>query len=107
MNVIMKFGGTSVADAEAMRRVIAIVRTHLASHPGANPPVVVVSAHIGVAGGLVSGDALAEVTSRLEHEFGELTTMVRTLAGIREVSPRSTDAILAMGERALAAACVS
>ena len=30
MNVIMKFGGTSVADAEAMDRVIAIVRDHLA-----------------------------------------------------------------------------
>ena len=44
MNVIMKFGGTSVADAEAMTRVINIVRGQLASNPGDKPPVVVVSA---------------------------------------------------------------
>ena len=44
MNVIMKFGGTSVADAEAMTRVINIVRDHIARHPGSRLPIVVVSA---------------------------------------------------------------
>ena len=33
MNVIMKFGGTSVADADAMTRVINIVSGHIAKHP--------------------------------------------------------------------------
>ena len=33
MNVVMKFGGTSVADAEAMNRVIAIVRRQLEANP--------------------------------------------------------------------------
>jgi aspartate kinase len=133
VNVIMKFGGTSVADAEAMRRVIGIVKDERAEHPSARPPAVVVSAmskvtdrlvelgrltgeglaedgvrivsdllarHVQVAGGLVSGPALATLTADLEREFAELTGMVRTLAPLREVSPRSTDAILAMGELA-------
>ena len=41
-NVVMKFGGTSVADADAIRRLIAIVSAQ-AARTGA-PPVVVVSA---------------------------------------------------------------
>ena len=40
------------------------------------------------------------MTSRLEREFGDLTMMVRTLASTRDVSPRSMDAIMAMGELA-------
>jgi len=133
VNVIMKFGGTSVADADAMRRVISIVRHQLEKHAGAQTPVVVVSAmskvtdrlvevgrlageghgdeaagilsdllqrHIGVAAGLISDSELPDATARLQREFGELTAMVRSLASIREVSPRSTDAILAMGELA-------
>ena len=43
MSVIMKFGGTSVADAEAIGRVVAIVERELAAR-SADPPVVVVSA---------------------------------------------------------------
>jgi aspartokinase len=39
----MKFGGTSVADAEAITRLIAIVREHH-TRAGAGAPVVVVSA---------------------------------------------------------------
>jgi aspartate kinase len=129
----MKFGGTSVADADAMRRVISIVRTQMQGHAASKPPVVVVSAmskvtdrlvevgrlagegqadeaarilsdllhrHVGVAAGLVSDVELSAVTTRLEREFNELTHMVRSLASIREVSPRSADAILAMGELA-------
>ena len=41
-NVVMKFGGTSVADADAIRRLIAIVSAQ-AARSGV-PPVVVVSA---------------------------------------------------------------
>jgi aspartate kinase len=44
VNVIMKFGGTSVADAEAMRRVLNIVRRQADASAAATPPVVVVSA---------------------------------------------------------------
>ena len=144
MNVVMKFGGTSVADADAMRRVISIAKNQRAAHPDDRPPVVVVSAmskvtdrlveigrltnegkgdeanrlvsellerHLAVARGLVSGGALTELSAELEREFSELSTIVRTLAPLHEVSPRSTDAILAMGElassRIVAAACAA
>jgi aspartate kinase len=58
VNVIMKFGGTSVADADAMNRVIGIVQGALAASRSA-PPVVVVS-------------AMSKVTDRL-IESGRLT----------------------------------
>ena len=133
MNVIMKFGGTSVADAEAMGRVIAIVREQIAANPNDKLPVIVVSAmskvtdrlietgrlagigdtagaaktmddllerHIGVAGGLVSGDRLAALTAQLREDFAAETTAVRQLAARSEVTPRDHDALVAMGELA-------
>jgi aspartate kinase len=133
VNVVMKFGGTSVADADAVRRVVGIVRNQLEAHPEDKPPVVVVSAmskvtdrlveagrlagqgaaddaanllaellkrHLTVAGALLGGEALAALSVKLEQEFSELTAMVRALSALHEVSPRSTDAILAMGELA-------
>lgn len=79
MNVIMKFGGTSVADAEAMARVIAIVRGQWERYPASRPPVVVVSAMSKVTDTLVeigrlaaAGDATAVAaqveTLRARHE---------------------------------------
>ena len=59
MNVIMKFGGTSVADAEAMTRVINIVRDHIARHPRHSLPVVVVSAMSKVTDRLIESGRLA------------------------------------------------
>jgi aspartate kinase len=59
VNVIMKFGGTSVADAEAMTRVINIVRDQIARHPGSRLPVVVVSAMSKVTDRLVETGRLA------------------------------------------------
>jgi aspartate kinase len=133
VNVIMKFGGTSVADAEAMGRVIAIVREQIAANPNDKLPVIVVSAmskvtdrlietgrlagigdtagaaktmddllerHIGVAGGLVSGDRLAALTAQLREDFAAETTAVRQLAARSEVTPRDHDALVAMGELA-------
>jgi aspartate kinase len=59
VNVIMKFGGTSVADAEAMRRVMAIVKDHLSRSDRATPPVVVVSAMSKVTDRLIESARLA------------------------------------------------
>ena len=59
MNVIMKFGGTSVADAEAMSRVINIVRDHRTRFPHSTLPVVVVSAMSKVTDRLVETGRLA------------------------------------------------
>jgi aspartate kinase len=133
VNVIMKFGGTSVADAEAMTRVMNIVRQQLAANPADRPPAVVVSAmskvtdrlvetgrlagerqgdaaarllsdlcarHITVASGLVSGTALDVLTRQLTDDFDALTARVRAWASNGDVSPRSTDELLAMGELA-------
>src|SRR5579862_512315 len=53
--VIMKFGGTSVEDAAAIRRLIGIVRSRLDSRP-----VIVVSALAGVTDQLLeAGNAAA------------------------------------------------
>ena len=74
-SVVMKFGGTSVADAEAMARVVNIVRNQWESQPkGGKPPVVVVSALSKVTDGLIrttdlvrSGDGIkaAELVKEL------------------------------------------
>jgi aspartate kinase len=131
VNVIMKFGGTSVADAEAMSRVIAIVRRQIETGPADPPPVVVVSAmskvtdrlidtgriaaegnadgasklladllerHLAAARALVGGELLVQLESGLQGDFSELTATVRELVAHRELSPRSHDALVAMGE---------
>ena len=55
----MKFGGTSVADAEAMNRVAGIVRGQIARNPGDAMPVVVVSAMSKVTDRLIECGRLA------------------------------------------------
>lgn len=74
MNVIMKFGGTSVADADAMKRVVGIARSELSSAPADKPPVVVVSAMSKVTDRLIEtarqasigqGDEAAELLGQL------------------------------------------
>jgi aspartate kinase len=61
VNVIMKFGGTSVADAEAMGRVIAIVRHQIAANPKDKLPVIVVSAMSKVTDRLIETGRLAGI----------------------------------------------
>lgn len=83
--VVLKFGGTSVKDAEAMRRVVAI--TLASSNVDTNPPaglfpVVVTSACAGVTDALLgcaqncgtgaSGEALATVSTLRERHFAIL-----------------------------------
>jgi aspartate kinase len=60
MSVVMKFGGTSVADSEAIGRLIGIVRGQLQQAPE-RPPVVVASALAGVT------DKLIDVTRQAEE----------------------------------------
>ena len=127
----MKFGGTSVADPEAIKRLIGIVRHQLESQKaGDDAPVVVVSAlakvtdqlvqvarlaedgeadraadalralldrHVAVASAVTS-ESRAETVAKVRQEFEELIGLVHALAVLREVSPRSLDAVLAAGE---------
>jgi aspartate kinase len=130
--VVMKFGGTSVADPDAIGRVAEIVRRQQDGQRDGEPaPVLVVSALGGVTDRLVevarcaeggdsqrAADALAAIVARhvdaasalttgaardalvaaVRREFDELAGLVHALSVLREVSPRSLDAVLATGE---------
>jgi aspartate kinase len=86
VNVIMKFGGTSVADAEAISRVTRIVAQQLESHPADRPPVVVISAmskvtdrllETGRLAGNGEGDAAAKLLGELlERHVGVAEALV-------------------------------
>jgi aspartate kinase len=118
--IVMKFGGTSVESAEAIRRVAGIVRERLDRHP-----VVVVSAMgkttnklLAMAAKAVSGNLDAAVVDleelRSSHSresaglsvikevnalFDQLADLIKGLAIVGELTPRATDAVSAFGER--------
>src|SRR5262249_8918177 len=69
--IVLKFGGTSVADADAVRRTSSIVSTRLD-----RGPIVVVSALGGVTNSLI---ALAEQAAR-----GHLLGALASLEGLRD-----------------------
>jgi aspartate kinase len=125
--VVQKFGGTSVADPDAIARLIEIVRR--ARLRDGRGPAVVVSAMSGVtdallhvaacAGAARVDEALdavsklrerhlavartlvpgsAELDAQIESQFDELGAVARALAVLREVSPRTLDVVAAMGE---------
>jgi aspartate kinase len=127
--VVQKFGGTSVADPAAIRRLIEIVRA--ARTRDGRGPAVVVSAmsgvtdrllglaasagamqldqalsttrqirerHLATAHDLVGGAALETLVSQIDAQMDELADLVRALAVLREVSPRTLDVIAAIGE---------
>jgi aspartate kinase len=124
--VVMKFGGTSVEDAPAIRRVSQLVKRRLRHHP-----VVVASAlakvtdqllavgkaaaagqsdaalgtvqqlrqrHEDVARGLVEGELYERLWGELEDGFHVLEDLVRAIAAAADFSPRMQDRFLGMGE---------
>ncbi len=125
--IVMKFGGTSVQDAEAIDRVAAIVRERLAEKP-----VVVVSAlakitdqllamasaagagncnqalelsraarerHYNTAVDLLGTHAFEQLAPELEAEFKGLDELLRGVVAVGELTARSTDTIAGFGER--------
>jgi aspartate kinase len=127
--VVQKFGGTSVADPEAIRRLIEIVRA--ARTRDARGPAVVVSAmsgitdsllavaasagaaqlqealaktqqirdrHLAAARALVTGPKREQLLWQIDAHIDELVDLVKALAVLREVSPRTLDVVAAMGE---------
>jgi len=115
--IVMKFGGTSVESAEAIERVTGIVKFRLDRRP-----VVVVSAMgkttnrlLKIANLAVAGQrdaALGELMSlrdfhlresgmerTVDEHFQELSELVKGLAVLGELTPRSIDAISSFGER--------
>jgi aspartate kinase len=78
--IVMKFGGTSVADADAIARVVGIVKA--ARERSGLPPVVIVSAMSGVT------DRLIELTHAAERRLD-----AHVLNGIAELSHRHFEAL--------------
>jgi aspartate kinase len=115
--IVMKFGGSSVADRGQIEKVLGIVRSRLDRRP-----VVVSSAHKGITDGLINAAKAAargeEKTgapiigrqkeimrslgcdeSLLAPLFDELSDLLRGIKLVRELSPRSLDYISSFGER--------
>jgi aspartate kinase len=114
--IVMKFGGTSVGDAERIRQVVEIVRGRLPRRP-----VVVVSAQAGVTNALidlaqaaVGGEAdagplrerLASLCATLgldedllEDEVDELVALLKGISLVGDLTPRSLDRMMSFGER--------
>jgi aspartate kinase len=127
--VVMKFGGTSVEDATAMKRTASIVQGRRAKGLQA---VVVVSAmakvtdqllaaaaaagrddrqgaiaiavrlrerHLDTAAELVKGELLQEVVGKIHGEFDALDDLLRGIAAVGELTPRTNDLVVSFGER--------
>ena len=115
--LVMKFGGSSVADRTQIEKVQEIVRGRLP-----RKPVVVCSAHKGITNMLIAAgraaaagkvDAEKDVIERqravardcgcpdglLDPFFQEITDLLRGVRLVRELSPRSLDYISSFGER--------
>jgi aspartate kinase len=129
MRLLMKFGGTSVADAPCIARVVDILEQH---HKQGDELAVVVSAQRGVTDQLIeiatklpeSKDASAiepliqslrtrhmatltgaapdyihEVGPIIEDRLQELHNILHAVHNLRELTPRSKDYIISYGER--------
>ncbi|MBK8716559.1 MAG: aspartate kinase [Deltaproteobacteria bacterium] len=121
--IVMKFGGSSVANREQIEKVMAIVAAH---QPRA--PMVVVSAHKGItdalidaaraaASGVDAGERViakqSEIASSLDCStdllaplFAEMRDLLRGIRLVKELSPRSLDYISSFGER-MSSRCIA
>jgi aspartate kinase len=113
--IVMKFGGSSVANREQIAKVLGIVRGRLDRRP-----VVVCSAHKGITDALVAAGKSA-ATGKVDHApidrqravladlgcpadlldplFDELAALLHGISLVRELSPRSLDHVSSFGER--------
>ena len=127
--VVMKFGGTSVEDAQAMQRTAEIVRGRKERGLEA---IVVVSAmakvtdlllagaaaagrgdktgalaigarlrhrHIDTAAALLEQERFARLQTTLHLEFDALDDLLRGIAAVGELTPRTNDLVVSFGER--------
>jgi len=124
--IVMKFGGTSVEDAKAIDRTAGIVRGRLARKPvvvvsamakvtdtllkmaqaagsGERDAALDLSRslrerHYNTAGELLGTGVFTRFHSELEAEFDALDELLRGIAAVGEVTPRTTDHVAAYGE---------
>jgi aspartate kinase len=125
--IVMKFGGTSVESATAIGRVASIVKARLEQHPvvvvsamGKTTNKLLEIAASAIAGKredyirrlhdlrdfhsrearqVVPLAERAQLDRTLDDHFQELTELVKGLAVLGELTPRSVDAISSYGER--------
>lgn len=118
--IIMKFGGTSVESAAAIERLAGIVRGRLKEQPivvvsamGKTTNRLLEAANLAVAGKRAEALDKVEALRAYHHaegdgfgaanvidaHFQELAELVRGLAILGELTPRSIDAISSFGER--------
>jgi aspartate kinase len=127
--VVMKFGGTSVEDAKAMERTAAIVRGRRerglsavvvvsamakvtdqllaaasAAGRGDRAGALAIAArlrnrHIETAAGLITGERLSTIQLVLDKEFDALDDLLRGIAAVGELTPRTNDLVVSFGER--------
>ncbi|MCK9592033.1 MAG: aspartate kinase [Methanoregula sp.] len=132
MRLLMKFGGTSVANAQCINNVVDILEKH---HKAGDELAVVVSAQRGVTDQLIeitgtlptakdhsdiapliqalgkrhmntlegaAPDFIAETGAVIEERLISLQNILFAVYNLRELTPRSRDYILSFGERLLA-----
>jgi aspartate kinase len=134
--IVLKFGGTSVGDAEAIARTGRIIATRVS-----RGPIVVVSALAGVTNALIgiaeqaakghligairsveglrerhleqaelllgTGADAQDVCGELSVMIDELAHLAEALATLGDLTPRSLDAISAYGEKMSSVLCVA
>jgi aspartate kinase len=124
--IVMKFGGTSVGDAKAIARVAEIVRGRLRQRPivvvsamtrvtdqllqmakaagsGDRKSALTLARecrerHYNTAGELLGTALFTQFHSELGAEFEELEELLRGIAAVGEVTPRTTDHVASIGE---------
>ncbi|MGH9579460.1 MAG: lysine-sensitive aspartokinase 3 [Terriglobales bacterium] len=125
--IVMKFGGTSVEDAAAIERAAAIVRGRLARQPvvivsalarvtdqllamgraaGSNNLAAALEQarqlrerHYTVAGELLHTGLFTQFHRELEQDCDALEELLRGIAAVGELTPRTSDAVASFGER--------
>jgi len=126
MSLILKFGGSSVADAACLRRVAEIVRNSMSRSPvvvlsamgkttdalfaaaqtaerGDTPGATaalqdIVARHEQACSDLWKGEKPPELAAFVESSANQIDMLLRGVALLRELSPRSRDAIVSFGE---------
>src|SRR5579864_5985805 len=124
--IVMKFGGTSVEDAKAIDRTASIVKGRAAKKPvvvvsamakvtdtllkmaqaaGAGDRETALGLsrglrerHYNTAGELLGTGVFTRFHSELEGEFDALDELLRGIAAVGELTPRTTDHVAAYGE---------
>jgi len=123
----MKFGGTSVEDATAIDRVASIVKARLSEHPfvvvsamaKVTDQLLAMAAaagrgereqaldicrslrerHYTTAGELLGTGLHTDLHSELGAEFDSLDELLRGIAAVGELTPRTSDYVVSFGER--------